>query len=485
MAVAARTAEDSRGASPAGVAPMPAATLIKIERVSKVYANGTVALADVYLSVGQGEFVSLLGPSGCGKSTLLRLIAGLGAPTGGRIAWPLAGKDLARVPRGELGFVFQEPTLLPWKTVRDNVFLPLKLAGMSRREAAERIAETLRMVGLENFAGAYPRELSGGMKMRVSIARALVTQPRVLLMDEPFAALDEITRFKLNDDLLRLWEAQRWTVVFVTHSVFEVGVPVEPSRGHERAAGPRLRRPRDRRALPARRSVSHLDDVQRALPPRVGRASPRDGRGAGMSTRPADTLEPGDRGPSLATRVAVPVALGAAMLGLWEFLVWHWQIPKFVLPAPSMIAELVPAGLPDPVRLAVDHLRDHGRGLPDRARGRGRAGDALRPVRARGDEPLPLCRDPPGDADRLDRAADPDLGRARPHRAGAPDPGDDRRVLPDPVEHDARPEERRPQFAQPVRPLRRDALAAAEGAAVSERPAVSPRRPCASRAGSP
>jgi NitT/TauT family transport system ATP-binding protein len=221
MAVAARTAEDSRGPSPAGVAPMPAATLIGIERVSKVYANGTVALADVDLSVGQGEFVSLLGPSGCGKSTLLRLIAGLGAPTAGRIAWPLAGKDLAHVPRGELGFVFQEPTLLPWKTVRDNVFLPLKLAGMSRREAAERIAETLRMVGLENFAAAYPRELSGGMKMRVSIARALVTQPRVLLMDEPFAALDEITRFKLNDDLLRLWEAQRWTVVFVTHSVFE------------------------------------------------------------------------------------------------------------------------------------------------------------------------------------------------------------------------------------------------------------------------
>src|SRR5215204_2613838 len=185
MAVAARTAEDSRGASPASVAPMPAATLIEIERVSKVYANGTVALADVELSVAQGEFVSLLGPSGCGKSTLLRLIAGLGAPTAGRIVWPLAGKDLARVPRGELGFVFQEPTLLPWKTVRDNVFLPLKLAGMSRREAAERIAETLRMVGLENFAPAYPRELSGGMKMRVSIARALVTQPRVLLMDEP------------------------------------------------------------------------------------------------------------------------------------------------------------------------------------------------------------------------------------------------------------------------------------------------------------
>jgi NitT/TauT family transport system ATP-binding protein len=199
----------------------PAKRLIGIERVSKVYANGTVALSDVDLSVRQGEFVSLLGPSGCGKSTLLRLIAGLGQPSGGRIVWPLAGRDSVRAPPGELGFVFQDPTLLPWKTVRDNVFLPLKLAGRTRRETVERVDEALRMVGLEGFAGSYPRELSGGMKMRVSIARALVTHPRVLLMDEPFAALDEITRFKLNDDLLRLWEAQRWTVVFVTHSVFE------------------------------------------------------------------------------------------------------------------------------------------------------------------------------------------------------------------------------------------------------------------------
>ena len=183
--------------------------------------GGRLLFSGLSFTLAAGELLALTGANGAGKTSLLRLIAGLGAPTAGRIVWPLAGKDLAHVPRGELGFVFQEPTLLPWKTVRDNVFLPLKLAGMSRREAAERIAETLRMVGLENFAGAYPRELSGGMKMRVSIARALVTQPRVLLMDEPFAALDEITRFRLNDDLLRLWEAQRWTVVFVTHSVFE------------------------------------------------------------------------------------------------------------------------------------------------------------------------------------------------------------------------------------------------------------------------
>ena len=189
--------------------------------MSKAYANGTLALADVDLSIGAGEFVSLLGPSGCGKSTLLRLIAGLGAPTSGAIDWPGAPHDPRGEPERDLGFVFQEPTLLPWKNVYDNVRLPLKLAGVRRAEAAERIGETLRMVGLERFAGSYPRELSGGMKMRVSIARALVMRPRVLLMDEPFAALDEITRFRLNDDLLALWQGQRWTVVFVTHSVFE------------------------------------------------------------------------------------------------------------------------------------------------------------------------------------------------------------------------------------------------------------------------
>ncbi len=207
--------------SPAAEAARGAQPLIRIAGVDKVYATGTVALSEVDLSIGAGEFVSLLGPSGCGKSTLLRLIAGLGAPTAGTIEWPQARFDAGGEPERDLSFVFQEPTLLPWKTVSDNVYLPLKLAGLSRRAAGERVAETLRMVGLEAFAGSYPRELSGGMKMRVSIARALVVRPRVLLMDEPFAALDEITRFRLNDDLLDLWQSQRWTVVFVTHSVFE------------------------------------------------------------------------------------------------------------------------------------------------------------------------------------------------------------------------------------------------------------------------
>jgi len=195
--------------------------LIRIEGVTKTYQNGTLALSDVKLDVGSGEFLSLLGPSGCGKSTLLRMIAGLGAPSSGNIDWPQASYDVRGEPDRNLGFVFQEPTLMPWATVADNIYLPLKLKGVGRRDAEGRIAEVIAMVGLEKFAKHYPRELSGGMKMRVSIARALVVKPRVLLMDEPFAALDEITRFRLNNDLLTLWQEQKWTVIFVTHSVYE------------------------------------------------------------------------------------------------------------------------------------------------------------------------------------------------------------------------------------------------------------------------
>jgi len=167
--------------------------------------------------VEAGAFVSLLGPSGCGKSTLLRIIAGLVPPSEGRVR--RAGD--ARDADGGIGFVFQEPTLMPWATVRENVYLPLRLAGVARVAAAGRIDAMLGAVGLRGFETVYPRELSGGMRMRVSIARALVTEPQLLLLDEPFAALDEITRFKLNEDLLRLWQERRCTVVFVTHSVFE------------------------------------------------------------------------------------------------------------------------------------------------------------------------------------------------------------------------------------------------------------------------
>jgi NitT/TauT family transport system ATP-binding protein len=192
--------------------------IVTLDGVGKAYSNGTVALRDVNLTIGRAQFVSLLGPSGCGKSTLLRLVAGLGDLTSGEIGWPQAAKAS---PKRDLGFVFQEPTLMPWANVFDNVYLPLKLDRLSRKEARPRIMDALAMVGLDNFERSYPRELSGGMKMRVSIARALITRPSILLMDEPFAALDEITRFRLNDDLLRLWAGHDWTVIFVTHSVYE------------------------------------------------------------------------------------------------------------------------------------------------------------------------------------------------------------------------------------------------------------------------
>jgi NitT/TauT family transport system ATP-binding protein len=198
------------------------AVTVSIRKVSKQFSNGTLAVRDVDLDLYQGEFVSLLGPSGCGKSTLLRMIAGLGETSAGTIVWPTSGPGLSTKHQGiDLGFVFQEPTLMPWATALANVVMPLKLKGTSKAEAEDRARAMLASVGLAKFENAYPRELSGGMKMRVSIARALVTQPRILLMDEPFAALDEITRHKLNDDLLALWEAQKFTAVFVTHSVFE------------------------------------------------------------------------------------------------------------------------------------------------------------------------------------------------------------------------------------------------------------------------
>jgi NitT/TauT family transport system ATP-binding protein len=195
--------------------------LVSIRNVSKQFANGTLAIRGVDLDLRDGEFVSLLGPSGCGKSTLLRIIAGLGAPSAGTLDWPTAPHSASGEPHPDLGFVFQDPTLMPWATALKNVMLPLTLSGVARGEAEARAAEMLALVGLKGFETSYPRELSGGMKMRVSIARALVTHPKILLMDEPFAALDEITRHRLNDDLLALWWQNRFTAVFVTHSVFE------------------------------------------------------------------------------------------------------------------------------------------------------------------------------------------------------------------------------------------------------------------------
>jgi NitT/TauT family transport system ATP-binding protein len=196
--------------------------LVELVKVGKEFANGTVALDDVDLAIRGGEFVALLGPSGCGKSTVLRLIAGLTSPSRGTIRRTSQGEQTARRRDSpSIGCVFQEPTLMPWASVWNNIFLPLRLQGVRRAQAAGPVNEALSLVGLDKFGSAYPRELSGGMKMRASIARALVTHPQLLLLDEPFAALDEITRSRLNDDVLTLWREHRWSALFITHSVYE------------------------------------------------------------------------------------------------------------------------------------------------------------------------------------------------------------------------------------------------------------------------
>jgi NitT/TauT family transport system ATP-binding protein len=193
----------------------PGASVVSLHNVGKTFESGTVALRGLDLEVHDGEFVSLLGPSGCGKSTALRIVAGLSEASIGTVEWP--GGEAA----GKIGFVFQEPTLMPWADVVSNVRLPLKLAHAEETHSHAAVHQALDSVGLNEFAQSYPRELSGGMRMRTAIARALVTEPQLLLMDEPFASLDEITRFKLNNDLLALWQQLRRTVIFVTHSVFE------------------------------------------------------------------------------------------------------------------------------------------------------------------------------------------------------------------------------------------------------------------------
>jgi NitT/TauT family transport system ATP-binding protein len=190
--------------------------VLTVSHVGRRFSGGIEALRDTSLRLSESDFVALLGPSGCGKSTLLRLIAGLDQPDEGRLEW-----DGGPPAPGDIGYVFQDATLLPWATAEDNVFLPLRLRGVSHGAAMPEVQSALHRVGLNGFERARPRQLSGGMRMRVSIARALVTRPRLLLMDEPFASLDEFTRHKLQADLLEVWRGAGCTVVFVTHSIYE------------------------------------------------------------------------------------------------------------------------------------------------------------------------------------------------------------------------------------------------------------------------
>ena len=232
---------------PSSVVERPSAGLpiVALRGVGKTFERGTVALEALDLEVRDGEFVSLLGPSGCGKSTALRIIAGLSAASDGTVEWPNGA--------GQIGFVFQEPTLMPWANVAANVQLPLKLANKTmKRFRAPAVTQSLDRVGLGDFADAFPRELSGGMKMRASIARALVTEPQLLLMDEPFAALDEITRFKLNNDLLAVWQrAAPHGDIRYSFGV-RVGLSIAAHRGDDAASGPSLYGDRHRRAISAR-----------------------------------------------------------------------------------------------------------------------------------------------------------------------------------------------------------------------------------------
>jgi NitT/TauT family transport system ATP-binding protein len=214
-------ASDKTSPATTGGHERAATPVVQLLSADKVFPDGTRALAPIDLTIGDGEFLTLIGPSGCGKSTLLKLVANLIEPTDGRILWWSGPFDQVAADGRSLGFVFQDPTLMPWARVAANVRLPLDLAGVERAQSGARVEEALARVGLAGFGRHYPRQLSGGMKMRVSIARSLITDPDLLLMDEPFGALDEFTRNRLDTDLVRLWWERKLTTVFVTHSIYE------------------------------------------------------------------------------------------------------------------------------------------------------------------------------------------------------------------------------------------------------------------------
>jgi len=195
--------------------------VVQFQQVDKIFNNDLTALSNFTLSIREGEFVCFLGPSGCGKSTALRMVAGLGEATSGSVkVFGESPKEMIKKDN-EVAFVFQDANLLPWRTVLDNVLLPLELLGGNKVEQREEAVRVLELVGLKEYVKAYPRQLSGGMKMRVSIARALVAKPKLLLMDEPFAALDDMTRQTLQMELLDIWKKENMTILFVTHNVYE------------------------------------------------------------------------------------------------------------------------------------------------------------------------------------------------------------------------------------------------------------------------
>jgi NitT/TauT family transport system ATP-binding protein len=250
----------------------PRTPAVALAGVTKRYGAGAIIIDNLSFSIQPGEFVSILGPSGCGKSTLLKLVAGLSPITSGSIAvdgmTPLNARQI-------LSFIFQDPTLLPWRTVRHNVALGLELEGMARDRRNARVDALLSLVGLAQVSQSYPRQLSGGMKMRASIARALASDPRVLLLDEPFAALDEMTRDHMNEELLRLHREQGWTVLFVTHSVAEavflstrilVLAPHPGRLAHDLAIDLPLPRTAETRASEAfDRSITHVSRLLRSV----------------------------------------------------------------------------------------------------------------------------------------------------------------------------------------------------------------------------
>ena len=195
--------------------------LAELLNVTKIFHNGQAVIKNLNLNIHKSDFITLLGKSGCGKTTILKILCGLLKPTEGKVNWPTSTFTNSEKNPANLSVVFQDPNLLPWLNVFENTILPLKLNNIDFYESYENVISCLKLVGLNKYKKYYPNQLSGGMKMRVAIARALVTKPKVMLMDEPFAALDEITRFRLNNDLLKIYKDYNLTVIFITHSVYE------------------------------------------------------------------------------------------------------------------------------------------------------------------------------------------------------------------------------------------------------------------------